>query len=314
MTFTTTTTTSTTTSSFSLLLVVGLCLTGIPVARAFAPSIDLPTTTTQPTTTTPDAATLPFFLNHENSTNVTVKAGEVATLDCQVFRLGEKTVSWVRRRGVDIHLLTFGFVTYHSDSRYSLQLSKPNNWKLQIQYVQLRDQGEYECQVSSHPPLIRKVFLKVTVPDIDIRDSRGTLIREKFYEVGSRIDLHCNVTPAPPTNEPLTWSLDEQILTSQSEDKLSIETSIDERSISSWVHIASSDVGDTGQYTCRIGDIVEASVRVHVLDGESSAAMQHSTNTASSPSTITSSSTTTTTIISSFIWITITASLIGLSR
>ncbi|KAK8401921.1 hypothetical protein O3P69_001196 [Scylla paramamosain] len=45
--------------------------------------------------------------------------------------------------------------------------------------------------------------------------------------------------------------------------------------LSSWLHIARAAVSDSGNYTCTAGDTVTAGVRVHVLDGESSAAMQH---------------------------------------
>ena len=70
-------------------------------------------------------------------------------------------ISWVRRRGEDIHLLSFGRHTYSADSRYSLAFEHPNDWRLLIQYVSERDEGFYECQISTHPPLVRRVHLTV---------------------------------------------------------------------------------------------------------------------------------------------------------
>lgn len=70
-------------------------------------------------------------------------------------------VSWVRRKGDDLNLITFGLQTYSSDSRYSLQYTAPNDWQLLIQYANERDEGHYECQVSSHPPLALLVYLTV---------------------------------------------------------------------------------------------------------------------------------------------------------
>ena len=64
----------------------------VPYATGFAPSIHLPTTTPEPTTTTADPATLPYFQDQLTSTNVTATKGQTAVLDCQVFRLGERTV------------------------------------------------------------------------------------------------------------------------------------------------------------------------------------------------------------------------------
>lgn len=70
-------------------------------------------------------------------------------------------MSWVKRRGDHLNLITFGRHTYSSDSRYSLVLEPPNNWQLQIQYSNARDEGIYECQVSLHPPMVLLVYLTV---------------------------------------------------------------------------------------------------------------------------------------------------------
>ncbi|KAJ9582300.1 hypothetical protein L9F63_003359, partial [Diploptera punctata] len=56
-------------------------------------------------------------------------------------------VSWVRRKDEELHLITFGLHTYSSDSRYSLNYQRPNDWRLEIQFANERDQGFYECQV-----------------------------------------------------------------------------------------------------------------------------------------------------------------------
>ncbi|KOX77206.1 hypothetical protein WN51_10296 [Melipona quadrifasciata] len=67
------------------------------------------------------------------------------------------------RRGDELHLLTIGLDTYASDSRFSLALEKPNDWRLLLRSATERDGGVYECQVSAHPPLIRTVYLTVSV-------------------------------------------------------------------------------------------------------------------------------------------------------
>ncbi|KAF0767348.1 hemicentin-2-like [Aphis craccivora] len=36
-----------------------------------------------------------------------------------------------------------------------------DDWTLQIKYVQLRDAGLYECQISSHPP--KSIFINLKV-------------------------------------------------------------------------------------------------------------------------------------------------------
>lgn len=76
--------------------------------------------------------------------------------------LSSLQVSWVRRRGEELHLLTIGLDTYASDSRFSLAFEKPNDWRLLLRSATERDAGLYECQVSAHPPLIRTVHLAVS--------------------------------------------------------------------------------------------------------------------------------------------------------
>jgi len=56
-------------------------------------------------------------------------------------------ISWVRRR--DWHILTSGMFTYTNDERFTvLHAEGSDDWTLQIKYVQKRDNGTYECQVS----------------------------------------------------------------------------------------------------------------------------------------------------------------------
>jgi hypothetical protein len=70
-------------------------------------------------------------------------------------------VSWVRRKDDQLHLITFGSSIYISDSRYSLEFKEPNDWQLHIQYVNERDEGQFECQINTSPPLILTVHLEV---------------------------------------------------------------------------------------------------------------------------------------------------------
>jgi hypothetical protein len=56
-------------------------------------------------------------------------------------------VSWIRRR--DWHILTSGLFTYTNDERFQVVHTEGgDDWNLQIKYVQKRDNGTYECQVS----------------------------------------------------------------------------------------------------------------------------------------------------------------------
>ncbi|XP_050688684.1 uncharacterized protein LOC126981532 [Eriocheir sinensis] len=255
----------------------------VGAAGGFAPSIEAPSTSEQPPTTTVDAAFLPAFLGRHNTT-VTVHAGDTATLSCHVVRLGEKTqVTWARRRGSDIDFLTVGHQTFHNDkSRYTLRYEKPNNWKLLIRHAQKRDEGLYECQISTHPPKIMRMYLSVKVPGIEVRDSRGEAVSEAYYRVDSTVGLQCVVMPVPPSR-PVLWTFGGRPVTTMPQRGVRVDTSLMGSGLSSWLHIARAAVSDSGTYSCTAGDTVTADVRVHVLDGESSAAMQHSTTDAGPP-------------------------------
>lgn len=70
-------------------------------------------------------------------------------------------VSWIRKNGDSINLITFADQKYSNDSKYSLKYEAPNDWQLFIQYANEKDEGLYECTVSSHPPIAHLVNLIV---------------------------------------------------------------------------------------------------------------------------------------------------------
>lgn len=61
---------------------------------------------------------------------------------------GQNQVSWVRRR--DWHILSSGDILYTNDARF-IASHEPSlsTYTLQIKFLQKRDHGVYECQVSS---------------------------------------------------------------------------------------------------------------------------------------------------------------------
>lgn len=97
------------------------------------------------------AQSLPLF---DNSTNrdVIATVGQTAYLNCRVLNLGDRAVSWIRKR--DLHILTIGIMTYTNDQRFqSEHVEGSNDWQLKISYVQEKDSGIYECQVSTEPKI-----------------------------------------------------------------------------------------------------------------------------------------------------------------
>lgn len=93
-------------------------------------------------------------------------------------------MSWVRVR--DDHILTVDRVTFIADERFhafhptapaamsstaaaiatattssAAAIDSADTWQLQIKYVQARDEGIYECQVSSEPKISARINLNV---------------------------------------------------------------------------------------------------------------------------------------------------------
>ncbi|XP_063218451.1 cell adhesion molecule DSCAM [Bacillus rossius redtenbacheri] len=225
-------------------------------------------------TATPEPA--PFFEDLANSTNVTVQLGGSVFLHCRVNDLRDKTVSWVRRKDDQLQLITFGLHTYSSDSRYSLSYQTPNDWRLHIQFANERDEGHYECQVSSHPPLVYTVLLHVVVPRVEVVDERGDPVPEKHYKAGSTIELRCVVSQVPHPSSYVTWRHGARMLNyDTSRGGISVKTDLHPGGAMSRLYIANANKLDSGNYTCSLAEVAAATVAVHVLNGENPAAMQH---------------------------------------
>uniref|UniRef100_A0A182HKD7 Uncharacterized protein n=1 Tax=Anopheles arabiensis TaxID=7173 RepID=A0A182HKD7_ANOAR len=111
----------------------------------------------------------PYF---DNSTKreVTATVGQSALLHCRVRNLGDRAVSWIRKR--DLHILTVGILTYTNDQRFqSLHTEGSDEWTLRITSPQPRDSGTYECQVSTEPKISQAFRLNVVVK----QNSNGVL-------------------------------------------------------------------------------------------------------------------------------------------
>jgi len=202
---------------------------------------------------------------------VTVSVGQTAYLACRVRQLGDRKVSWIRKR--DLHILTFGLMSYTYDARFSvIRSANGDTWTLRIRSVQVNNEGLYECQVSSEPKISKSVRLKVVVSQAVIQGSPEMYIRS-----GSDIRLSClaKELPEPPTH--FTWFKGGHIFSHQSHashaHKVSIETS--QPGTENHLSIRNAATLDSGNYTCIPAGAKPASIVVHVLNGEHPAAMQH---------------------------------------
>ncbi|KYM81677.1 hypothetical protein ALC53_07839 [Atta colombica] len=104
----------------------------------------------------------PYFEDGDREINVTARIGSTVLLDCKIGMLGDKKVTWLQHNKDFFRLLTVGRTPYSNDQRISLNFRYPSNWRLQILYANPRDSGLYQCQVATHPPLVKKINVVVT--------------------------------------------------------------------------------------------------------------------------------------------------------
>ncbi|XP_046399285.1 uncharacterized protein LOC124165804 [Ischnura elegans] len=257
----------------------------------------------------------PYFEEGADGSNVTARLGSTVRLDCKIGMLQDKTVTWLHRKDDAIHLLTVGRQAYSSDSRFSLAYRYPNNWRLQILFVNRRDEGLYECQVATHPPRIRQVFLRVTAPVLKIVDENHHEVLERYYKAGSEVELTCLASEleegdgaaeesgaaeqrhqggaATPAATPagaegvagrVLWRHGDSAISHNTSGRgVGVNVSEDGRSVAVTLTLEAARKGDGGNYTCSVGGLSSATVAIHILNdsstGELPAAVQHGNST-----------------------------------
>ncbi|XP_026325923.1 protein sidekick-1-like isoform X2 [Hyposmocoma kahamanoa] len=219
----------------------------------------------------------PYF-DDVSPRNVSAVVGQSAVLRCRAKHIGNRTVSWMRKR--DLHILTSHIFTYTGDARFSVLHPEPSDdWDLRIDYVQPRDAGVYECQINTEPKINMAVVLSVEAAAATIWGSQDVYVKK-----GSTISLTCsvNVHSTPPSSASVLWYHGSAVVDFDSpRGGISLETEKTEGGTTSKLLVTKAALTDSGNYTCVPNNAHPASVSVHVLNGEHPAAMQTS-NRASS--------------------------------
>ncbi|XP_064101242.1 hemicentin-2-like [Macrobrachium nipponense] len=205
--------------------------------------------------------------------NITVHQNAVAYLPCAVKQLGDKSVSWVRQRDADI--LTVDRYTFVRDERLTVHYT-PNTetWTLVIKYVQERDAGTYECQISTEPKMSMWVHLNVIVPQVEIV---GEV--DKYVRKGSTTRLECTVSSTVQLPDYIFWYHSGERLLEYDNPRVKFSVSRrggqgSEMSITSLLIISNTQPEDEGNYTCLPSNLHSATTNLHVLNDEHPAAMQ----------------------------------------
>ncbi|XP_037826551.1 uncharacterized protein LOC119614504 [Lucilia sericata] len=220
--------------------------------------------------------------------NITARAGQIAAINCRVENLGDKSVSWIRKR--DLHILTAGILTYTSDERFKVTRTLDRKqWSLHIKYAQPRDSGIYECQVNTEPKMSMAFRLNVIVTPPDAKASISGPA-DLYVKIGSAITLTCHIKQPSSAHDigPIHWYRGPYILTpfvvhpneaAIDMQRISMESKLGDK-LQSRLRISNAQLADSGNYTCMPTTAEAASVVVNVLNDESPAAMQKSSATA----------------------------------
>ncbi|XP_042213321.1 zwei Ig domain protein zig-8-like isoform X2 [Homarus americanus] len=213
----------------------------------------------------------PYFPSHQPR-NITVHQEAIAYLPCTVNQLGDKSVSWVRQRDADI--LTVDRYTFVRDDRLTVHFTPDTStWTLVIKYVQERDAGAYECQISTEPKMAMLVHLNVIVPQVEVKGAS-----DKYVRSGSTARLECKVSSTVQLPDYIFWyHLGERLL---EYDNPRVKMTVSRRggqgsemSIISTLIISNAEPSDAGNYTCLPSNLHSATTLLHVLNEEQPAAM-----------------------------------------
>ncbi|XP_063603255.1 cell adhesion molecule DSCAML1-like isoform X3 [Penaeus indicus] len=210
----------------------------------------------------------------QNNSVVTGQVGASVVLHCKTSSATGGLVSWIRKR--DYQLLTVGLQTHSSDERFTINYVHWD-WQLHIRFVQPRDAGAYECQVSSHPPTSLFVHLEVVEAESEILGAP-----EKHVKLGSILRLVCIMHH---TTEPLSyvfWYRGTEMINYESEEGTgSVVVESDDHT--SVLMVTRASRHHSGNYTCAPSNAKPTSILVHILNGEYPAAMQHGVSSCMSP-------------------------------
>ncbi|CAG5100263.1 Similar to zig-8: Zwei Ig domain protein zig-8 (Caenorhabditis elegans) [Cotesia congregata] len=219
----------------------------------------------------------PYFDEH-SLRNYTAQLGTNAFLPCKVRQLGNKSVSWIRRR--DAHILSVDRTMFIADERFqTIYADGSDTWTLQIKYVQPRDEGEYECQISTEQKMSHVIYLSVIVPKIEIMGDQ-----ERHVKTGSTVTLRCVIKQSVEPPSYVFWYHGENRVLEDPRGKWSINTADKEKEkdkdkdkvvgFESILTIHDAGLEDSGNYTCSPSQLDKASIHLHVLNGEHPAAIQ----------------------------------------
>ncbi|XP_071519161.1 zwei Ig domain protein zig-8-like isoform X2 [Panulirus ornatus] len=226
----------------------------------------------------------------DSPANVTVSEGSHAFLPCRVANLGDRSVTWMRRR--NLHIITAGLLTYSPDDRYRvLHPVNTDEWTLHIKFAEPGDGGWYECQVNSDPKITRPILLIVKDKNMDDpffaheleNTDNNTQVhidgaQERYIQQGSVLSVRCTILHQynkGPAH--VVWYQGATRLDYDApRGGIALQTEKTPNKTVSRMMLSSVTPRDSGRYSCRPDTGGYAAVSVHVKSGQHQAAVQQS--------------------------------------
>jgi len=223
----------------------------------------------------------PYFGDAE--TEITVQQGDDAFFNCHVFNLANQTVSWMRN--YDGYPLFIGHEKYINDQRFELVSRRRGQNTLKLKFTNATDAGNFECQVSTNPKISQVFKLTVVVPSVSVEGQQ-----EKHVMAGSPVQLKCYIKNCLKQPSYVFWYIHDSRLV-DSGDRIKVLTEMlssgDTSTALSVLSIDNVHLKDRGNYTCKPASGGQASISLHVLEGEKPAELHlEQTNGVSSSQTL----------------------------
>jgi len=149
-----------------------------------------------------------------------------------------------------------------------------DSWTLQIRYTQLRDIGEYQCQVNTEPKISLSIFLSVSEARAKIQET-GT---DKMVKRGSSIELNCTVESGDQVHASMAvfWYLDDIVLDWMGQTGPGWGAKVIEtrgKVLESSLFIEQARMEHGGRYTCGPTLGISDNITVHIIAGEQTEAI-----------------------------------------
>lgn len=164
----------------------------------------------------------------------------------------------------------------------SASVSSEDDWRgqntLKLKFTNASDAGNFDCQVSTNPKISQIFKLNIIVPSVSVEGEK-----EKHVMAGSPVQLKCFIRNCLKQPTYVFWYLSgSRLLDTSGHVKVRTSMQPSGKTALSVLSIDSVSLLDRGNYTCRPASGGEASISLHVLEGEKPAGLQHDQTSAAS--------------------------------